>query len=117
MRLYDEELKNTYVWAVKGEREPPAAPCSFETTKDESAQNIGVSSDPGKNRMKVVVAHQVPMGRYNSEGLYETFCPGIPGGEGARGLNRYVLHPLAEAERDREKAQKEKANSWQRRAA
>ena len=115
MKLFDESAKNSYVWATRGAKDRSDTPCSFDFTSEESGQNIGASTKKGA--VERVLAHQVPMGRYNAEGLYETFCPAIPGAEGARGLNRYVLHPLAEAERDREKAQKEKANSWQRRAA
>ena len=44
------------------------------------------------------------IGMYDKEGYYCTYCPPIPGAPGARGLGRWVRHPWAEEEKQRQEA-------------
>ena len=109
MKLYDPGSANDYIWPMVPKGAKPTDPCQYKPTRDE---NPGLWTDKG---WTMAGAHC--MGRYDSEGLWQTYCPPVPGAHGAQGLGRFIPHPLAKTERDREKAQREAANSWQRRAA
>ena len=50
------------------------------------------------------VATDHAIGMYDSEGYYCTYCPPIPGATGSRGLGRWVRHPWAEDDKQRQEA-------------
>jgi hypothetical protein len=94
MNLYAPELAGTYIWQVA---DPKSSKVSFAPSK---------SLNPPPN-----VAYGHPLGKYDSDGCYWTFCPNA--GEDADGGpkgSRFAKHPFSE----KEKAQAIKEKVWGR---
>ena len=83
MKLFDPTMAGTYVWQVA---EPKSQKSSYSATRSES---------PPPNAV-----HGHPMGKYDSDGMYWTFCP-LAGDEDPNSprSSRFVKHPFAEEER------------------
>jgi hypothetical protein len=84
MKIYAPELSGTYVWQVA---DPKSSKTSFAPSK---------SMNPPPN-----CCYGHPLGRYDSDGCYWTFCPNA--GEDAidkRSRGRYMKHPQAEDEKN-----------------
>lgn len=83
MKLFDPSKANSYIWQVA---DPKGGKSSYS----------GTSSDiPPPN---AVYGH--PIGRYDGDGLYWTFCPNA-GDEDPNSprSSRFAKHPMAEEER------------------
>jgi hypothetical protein len=82
MKLYAPELAGTYVWQVA---DPKSSKTSFAPSK---------SQTPPPN-----CSYGHPLGRYDSEGRYWTFCPNAAEEDPNNPKSsRFVKHPLAEQE-------------------
>lgn len=83
MKLYAPEFAGTYVWQIADSK---SSKVSFAPSK---------SLSPPPN---VVYGH--PLGKYDSDGCYWTFCPNA-GDEATNSpkASRFAKHPLAEQER------------------
>ena len=85
MKLYSPDAKGKYVWQVA------------------DAKTRAVSYTVTSSRTPPADAcYGHPMGKYDDTGLYMTFCPNV-GADDPKSPQaaRYVLHPMAGAERDR----------------
>ena len=104
-KLYNSAKKGQYVWAVYALDDRAKPPKTLYTTDP--------SSDWGSTSLKhshgPVDDSGYPCGKYDEEGWYCTHLPPVPGGEGARGISRYVRHPLA-SEQDRLDYEKDEIN-------
>lgn len=83
MQLFDPAMAGTYVWQVA---EPKSQKTSYSACK---------SQMPPPNAV-----HGHPLGKYDSDGCYWSFCPnaGDEDPNSARS-SRYAKHPLAEIEK------------------
>jgi hypothetical protein len=82
MKIYAPELSGTYVWQVA---DPKSSKTSFAPSK---------SMNPPPN-----CCYGHPLGRYDSDGCYWTFCPNA-GEEDPHSprSSRFVKHPIADRE-------------------
>jgi len=96
MKLYSPENKNTFVFAVVGKNAKEGTQPTYQAIagSDIEACLQIIDKKASKN------AYQHPMGRYDEFGRYCTYCPPL---EGVR-PGKFVLHPMAEADRKREEA-------------
>ena len=92
MKLFDPTMAGTFVWQVA---DPKSQKSSCSASRSET---------PPPNAV-----HGYPMGKYDSDGLYWTFCPNA-GEEDPSSLrsSKFVKHPFAEEER----RQAVKAKVW-----
>jgi hypothetical protein len=83
MKLFDPTMATTYVWQVA---DPKSSKSSYSASKTQT---------PPPN---AVYGH--PIGRYDSDGLFWTYCPNA-GEEDPNSprSSRFVKHPHAEEER------------------
>lgn len=91
-KLYNPEAKGQFVWAVS-RLDDKARPPKTQYAPDPSADWGGTKL---KHQHSPVDDSGWPIGRYDDEGFYATHLPPVPGGEGSRGISRYVRHPLAD---------------------
>lgn len=90
MKLYAPENKGKYVWQ----------------TADAKTKQVSYSVTTTRTAPPDA-AYGHPMGKYDDQGLYMTFCPNVGADDPKSPLAaRYVVHPLAASERD--KADKER---------
>ena len=96
MKLYSPETKNTFVFAVVGKKDREGTQPSYQAVDAHDVEEClrRIDQRASKN------AYQQVMGRYDEFGRYCTYCPPI---EGIK-PGRFILHPMAEAERKREEA-------------
>jgi len=84
MKLYSPDAKGKYVWQV-ADSKTRAVSYTVTTTR----------TPP----LDACYGH--PMGKYDDQGLYMTFCPNVGADDPKSPLAaRYVLHPMAASERD-----------------
>lgn len=84
MKLYQPDAKGKYVWQV-----------SDEKTRQVS-YSVTTSRTPPPN-----ACYGHPMGKYDDQGVYMTFCPNVGADDPKSPLAaRYVVHPFAGSERD-----------------
>lgn len=85
MKLYAPENKGKYVWQ----------------TADSKTKQVGYSVTTGRTAPPDA-CYGHPMGKYDDQGMYCTFCPNVGADDPRSPLAaRYVVHPMATAERDR----------------
>lgn len=85
MKLYAPENKGKYVWQ----------------TADSKTKQVGYSVTTTRTAPPDA-CYGHPMGMYDDQGLYLTFCPNVGADDPKNPIAaRYVLHPMAAAERDR----------------
>lgn len=85
MKLFAPESKGMYVWQVA---DPKSRAVSYFTTSSRQPPNDA--------------CYGHPMGKYDDQGLYSTFCPNVGADDPKSPLAaRYVVHPMAAAERDK----------------
>jgi len=90
-KLYNPEAKDQFVWQVyrlDDRARPPKTLYAPDLSADWGNTTL-------KHQHSPVDDSGWPCGRYDDEGFYCTHLPPIPGGEGARGISRYVRHPAA----------------------
>lgn len=85
MKLYAPENKGKYVWQ----------------TADSKTKQVGYSVTTVRTAPPDA-CYGHPMGKYDDQGLYCTFCPNVGADDPKSPIAaRYVIHPMATAERDR----------------
>ena len=96
MKLYNPEAKNTFVFAVVPKNAKEGAQPTYQCVSGSDVDSCLQTIDSRGNKN----AYQHVMGRYDEFGRYCTYCPPIDGVK----PGKFVLHPMAEAERKREEA-------------
>lgn len=85
MKLYSPDAKGKYVWQVSDDK---TRQISYSLTNSRTAPP------------NACYGH--PMGKYDDQGMYCTFCPNVGADDPKSPIAaRYVIHPMATAERDR----------------
>jgi len=85
MKLFAPESKGKYVWQ----------------TADAKTRAVSYSVTTGRTPPPDA-CYGHPMGKYDDQGVYMTFCPNVGADDPKSPLAaRYVVHPLAYGERDR----------------
>lgn len=85
MKLYAPENKGKYVWQ----------------TADSKTKQVSYSVTTTRTAPPDA-CYGHPIGKYDDEGLYLTFCPNVGADDPKSPLAaRYVIHPLARAEQER----------------
>lgn len=85
MKLYAPENKGKYVWQTADAK-----------TKQVSYSVTTTRTPPPD------ACYGHPMGKYDDQGMYLTFCPNVGADDPKSSLAaRYVIHPMAPAERDK----------------
>ena len=90
-KLYNPEARAQFVWQVfrlDDKSRPPKTLFAVDGSADFGHTKLKLQHGP-------VDDHAWPIGRYDDEGFYCTHLPSVPNAEGARGMSRYVRHPLA----------------------
>lgn len=86
MELFEPRLASAYLWSCSEKKDRAFPPkLVYRPTRSPAFDQLAVDH------------HQIgsyPVGRYDEIGRWCTYCPPIAGIHG--GLERYVLHPLAE---------------------
>lgn len=91
MELFEPRLANAYVWACTDKKEKSFSPkMLYRATSDPTFDKLAIDH---------VQVSESPVGHFDELGRWCTYCPPISGIYG--GLARYVLHPHAEAARQR----------------
>ena len=104
MKLYDPSYANSYIWPMVPKGAKPNEPCQYKATRDESP---ALWTDKGWT-----MAGPHCTGRYDMQGLFETYCPPVPGASGSQGLGRFIPHPFARDEMKRETGWLQSANDY-----
>lgn len=85
MKLYAPENQGKYVWQT----------ADSKTKQVSYSVTITRTAPPD-------ACYGHPMGKYDDEGLYLTFCPNVGADDPHSPMAaRYVIHPLARAEQER----------------
>ena len=85
MKLYSPDAKGKYVWQVSDDK---TRQISYSLTNSRTAPP------------NACYGH--PMGKYDDQGMYCTFCPNVGADDPKSPVAaRYVVHPMATVERDR----------------
>jgi hypothetical protein len=91
MELFEPRLANSYIWACTDKKEKSFSPkMLYRATSDPTFDKLAVDH---------VQVSEAPVGRFDEAGRWCTYCAAIGSIHG--GLPRYLLHPHAEATRQR----------------
>ena len=91
MKLFNPQAAKQFVFAVVSKNAKEGTPPEYKCCGSDSIESCEAFIDAKALRN----AYPYVMGRYDAEGRYCTYLPPVSGGM----PGRFVLHPLAEAER------------------
>ena len=94
MKLYSPENKNTFVFAVVPKNAKEGAQPTYQPVSGMDVESCLQTIDKKGSKN----AYQHAMGRYDEFGRYCTYCSAVEGVT----PGKFVLHPMAEADRKRE---------------
>lgn len=92
MKLFNPQAANQFVFAVVAKNAREGTPPEYKCCGSDSIESCEAFIDAKALRN----AYPYVMGRYDADGRYCTYTPPI---EGVK-PGRFVLHPMAEGERD-----------------